>query len=95
MVRNAILQTLNTLGVIGGPATFDMVLAGVEELQVPDRQSVVRDLQNLYEKGYVQWHAPAGSSPQKFVPWMERLYSITAKGQDLVDRIERDPTLEL
>ena len=95
VVRNTILQTLNVWSTMGKPAPFDIVWSGVVHLEVEDDALIVRDLTNLCDKGYVRCRLPSWAGRGDHVPWKKRLFELTAKGQDFVDKIERDPTLEL
>lgn len=86
--RREIVDTLNVLYHIG-PFPFPSICEALLHLQLPDDECVKRDLTYLCEKGYVEWANEAA-----YVPWDRREYKVTAKGNELAERMIKDPALE-
>jgi hypothetical protein len=61
----------------------------IEDTVYADDECVKRDLIYLCERGYVTW---INEGP--YVRWSERLYKITARGNEFVERMISDPVLE-
>jgi len=71
------------------PMSFETLCGGLTHLELPGEQPVMNDLTYLCERGYVRW-----TNARQMMPWKERLYELTAKGKDFIDRIEHDAALE-
>lgn len=73
------------------PLTGDSIYELLLE-QYPDttEEDLKKDLTYLAapDKGYVEVHGPT-----RGVPWGQRLYSLTGKGNEVANRMERDPAL--
>lgn len=86
--RREIIGVLNAMYHIG-PCSFDLICGALVHLELPDDECVKRDLVYLCEKKYVKW---TNEAPR--TPWVNRLYKLTATGNDIANRISVDPTLE-
>lgn len=86
--RREILAVLNVMYHIG-PFSFPAICGGLAHLELPDDQCVQRDLTYLCEKGYVVW-----TNERAMMPWKDRMYRLTAEGNEMAERIDRDPALE-
>ncbi len=72
-----------------GPFAFESICGSLLHLELSDETYVRRDLLYLCEKGYVTW-----TNPGKFTPWNSRMYKLTAAGNEIANKIERDSALE-
>lgn len=86
--RRDLLEALNAMYGIG-PFGFPDLCMALTHLELPSDEYVKQDLVYLIDKGYVRW-----TNEKNFTPWKDRLYSLTAKGKEIVDRIATDPALE-
>lgn len=87
--RREVLRVLNVMYHIG-PFGFEAICGALLHLQLPDKQCVMRDLTYLADKGYVEWT----NRGRGFVPWKERVYRLTAKGNEIAAEITEDPALD-
>lgn len=87
--RREILRALNLMYYIG-PLSFEALCGALRHLQLPDDQCVKRDLVYLVDKDYVDW----ANSDNAYMPWRQRLYKLTARGNEIANRIDTDPALE-
>lgn len=88
MARREILRVLLTMYPIG-PFDFGSICGSLAHLELPDNECVKSDLLYLCDKGYVRW---TNKKPQ--TPWSDRLYKLTANGNEIANRIQTDPALE-
>ena len=86
--RRDLLSALGTMYAIN-PLDFHSLCMALAHLELPDDLVVKQDLMYLIEKGYVRW-----TNENKFMPWKERIYQLTARGKEIVDRIAKDAALE-
>ncbi len=86
--RREVLRVLNAMYGIGA-FSFECICSSLVHLELPDDECVKKDLTYLCEKGYVRW-----TNEQTMLPWKQRMYSLTAKGNEIANRIEIDPALE-
>jgi|SRR3990172_5080538 len=86
--RRDLLEALNAMYGIG-PADFPMLCTALLHLELPSDEYVKQDLIYLIDKGYVRW-----TNEANFQPWTKRLFALTARGKEIVDRIAKDPALE-
>jgi len=86
--RRELLAVLNVMYHIG-PFAFSSICEALTHLELPDDECVKRDLTYLCEKGYVRW-----TNEQAYTPWAKRLYKLTAAGNEIASRIDKDPALE-
>ena len=86
--RRELLCVLNTMYHIG-PLSFPAICGALVHLELPDDECVKRDLIYLCEKGYVMW-----TNRRALQPWEQRMYRITAPGNEMAERIDTDPALE-
>jgi len=86
--RNDLLAALNMMYGIQ-PMDFPALCNALLHLELPDDIVVKQDLLYLIDKGYVRW-----INERNFMPWKDRLYQLTAKGKEIVDRISRDDALQ-
>lgn len=87
--RNDLLSALNVMYGIGN-MDFPSLCMALLHLELADDTVVKQDLMYLIDKGYVRW-----INEKNFLPWKDRLYQLTARGKEIVDRIAKDPALEL
>jgi len=86
--RREILAALNLMYHIG-PFSFDGICHSLLHLELPDDECVKRDLVYLVDKGFIEW-----VNPGSYMPWPRRMYKLTAKGNEIANRIAIDPALE-
>ena len=91
MIKQTRREILTTLAIQYAmePMSFETVCSALAHLELPGEQPVMSDLTYLCERGYVRW-----TNVRQMMPWRERMYRLTAKGKDVVDRIDVDPSLE-
>jgi len=87
--RREILSTLNNMYHIG-PLGFGALCSALVHLELPDDECVKRDLIYLRDKGYVEW---VNEQPA-YVPWSKRMYKLTARGNEIAERVDKDLALE-
>jgi len=87
--RREVLRALNVMYHIG-PFGFDAICGSLLHLQLPDKECVQRDLTYLIDKGYVEWT----NNNKAFMPWRERMYRLTATGNEVAAKITEDAALE-
>jgi hypothetical protein len=75
-----------------GPFSFPAICGALSHLELPDEECVKRDLVYLCEKRYVIW----ANSPRRYdlMAWPDRMFKLTAAGNEVAERIETDPALE-
>jgi len=86
--RRDLMEALGAMYGIG-PADFAMLCNALTHLELPSVEYVKQDLVYLIDKGYVRW-----TNEKNFTLWKDRLYSLTARGKEIVDRIASDSALE-
>ncbi len=86
--RRDLLEALNAMYGIG-PAGFPMLCAALTHLELPSEDYIKQDLIYLQDKGYVRW-----TNEGNFTVWKDRLFTLTARGKEIVDRLATDPMLE-
>ena len=87
--RREIITVLNDMYHIG-PLDFEGVCQALVHLELPDDECVKRDLIYLRDKGYVEWT----NEQPAYVPWSKRLYKLTARGNEIAERMDQDLALE-
>lgn len=91
VIKQARRDLLEALGILYtvGPAKFDTLCGALTHLELPDDTYMKADLTYLIDKGYVEW-----TNAGPLIAWRHRLYRLTAKGKEIVDRIAKDSMLE-
>jgi hypothetical protein len=91
MIKKCRCDLLSALNAMYGLGPFDFVslCSALTHLELPDDSCVKQDLKYLIDKGYVRW-----TNEKPMQPWKERLYELTARGKEIVDKIAKDPALE-
>lgn len=72
------------------PFSFPSLRDSLVELNLPDADVIKRDLVYLMDKGYVEW-----TNRRDYMGWDQRLYKLTASGNEVANRILHDPALGL
>lgn len=90
-IKKARRDLLDALGImyVVGPMDFTSLCNTLTHLELPDDSCVKGDLLYLIDKGYIRW-----TNEKNFLPWKDRMYQLTAKGKEVVDKIAKDPALE-
>ena len=86
--RQEIMVVLNAMYHIG-PLDFAGIAQALVHLELPDDECVQRDLLYLAEKGYVMW-----ANEKAYMPWSKREFKLTARGNEIAEKIDKDPALE-
>lgn len=86
--RRDMLDALNTMYGIG-PFDFVSLCNALTHLELPDDICVKQDVMYLIDKGFVRW-----TNERNFMPWKDRMYQLTARGKEFVDKIAKDPALD-
>ena len=91
MIKQCRREILGALAIMYsiGPFSFESICSALTHLELPDDTCVKNDLTYLCERGYVRW-----TNEKPLMTWKTRLFKLTARGKDVHDRIEADPTLE-
>lgn len=91
MIKKCRRDLLHALGIMYGIGTmgFESICHALTHLELPDDTVVKQDLMYLIDKGYVRW-----TNEKNFLPWKDRMYQLTARGKEIVDRIAMDEALE-
>ena len=87
-VCREILGVLNVMYGIG-PFSFESICHGILHLELPDDVCVKKDLTYLVDKGYVKW-----TNQRTMMPWAKRVFKLTARGNEIANKISEDPALE-